>query len=277
MIPPLEESRKHDPRDGWKIISPAQAASLFEQRAKNRPLKEHRAQVIANEILAGAWRPNGETIVFDDKGRPIDCQHRLRACVLANKPIEAYCVFGIPAKFFASFDQGSARAGCDIAALMDFSNATTIAAVARLAIEYTDGTIAKTGQGKLSTERLRVYMDRNRDRLTNAVSAAMKHRNGIVKLIPISHAAFAYYMNAEAHAPQAETFLERLSTGAGLKKGDSLLLFRQRMTDIIGEKHKLRQTDKLALIIKTWNAFLADKTIAVLRWKSDVEAFPRFS
>lgn len=271
----LVRSRKADPRNGCYFITPAQAADLLEHGAKNRPLREHRAQSIADEILAGAWKVNGESIVFDDKGRLVDGQHRLRACELANKTIEVFCVFGIPSKYFASFDQGHGRGGNDIAALMEFRNANCIAACARLVIEFTDGTIAKTGI-RMPNERLRAYMDRNREALTSAVDAVLKVQTGIRKLIPLSHAAFVYYMNASAHGDRALEFLEKLSTGAGLHKGDAVLLFRQRMTDLIGEKHVLRQMDKLALIIKTWNAFLVNKPLGVLRWKSDVEPFPRF-
>lgn len=276
MVPTLTRSRKQDPRDGWYLITPAQAGALLEHGGKNRPLKEFRAQKIAADILDGAWRPNGESFIFDDKGRPIDCQHRLRGCVLANKPIEGYCVFDIPSKYFPSFDQGAARGGNDLAALLDFANANLVAACTRLAMEYAAESIGKTGRRGMASERLRLYMERNRERLTTAVSTTVKFRTGIVKLIPLSHAAFVYYMNMEAHSRQALEFLEKLSSGAGLHKGDSLLLFRQRMTDLVGEKHKLRQDDKLALIIKTWNAFLAGKPIALLRWKRDVEAFPRF-
>lgn len=275
--PILTRSRKHDSRDGWYSITPPQAAALLNGMGKNRPLKEHQAQRIADDIMNGLWRPNGETIIFDEKGRPIDCQHRLRACVLANKPIETYCVFGIPARFFPSFDQGKARGGSDLAALMNFSNANLIAATSRLAIMYEDGTLGQTGTRAMPSERLKQYYERHRDRLTEAVAMAMKFRAGIVKLIPMSHASFAYYVTNDLHPEQATIFIERLATGVDLKKGDAIIAFRQRMLDLVGVKHRLRQTEKLALLIKAWNAFLEGKPITILRWKTDTEVFPRFN
>lgn len=268
--------RKWNRRDGWYQISPAEAIALLNDGARNRPLREARAQKIAAEIKAGTWRENGESVIFDGNGRLIDGQHRLRACVLADRPIVVFCVFGVPAKFFPSFDQGKVRGGDDLAALMDFSNATSVAAVARLAIMYADGALTKTGQPPMASERLRLFMDRNREGLTDAVEFSNKFRKGIVKLIPISHAAFLYFMNRiEPERSRAADFIERLATGIGLHKGDALLLFRTRMVDLIGEKHKLTQTQKLALLIKAWNAFLAGKQVGVLRLRDD-EPFPKF-
>jgi len=108
------------------------------------------------------------------------------------------------------------------------------------------------------------------------VRATLKFRRGLVKLAPMSHVTFVYYMTHGAHPQQASVFIERLATGAGLKKGDSILLFRERMKDMVGQKHRLLQSEKVALLIKTWNAFLGERPIALLRWKREVEVFPAF-
>lgn len=268
-------TEKPGPRDGWYEISPAQAQFLLERGARNRPLKEVRAQRIAAEIQAGTWRPNGETIIFDDKGRCVDGQHRLRGCVLADKSIKAYCVFDIPARFFPSFDQGVSRGGSDTAALMGFSNYNTVAAVARLAIQYADGSIDKSQA--CSNDRLRLYMERNREKLTTAVSVVVRLRKGLMKLVPPSYPAFLYYVAAETQPFRALDFVEKLASGEGLKRGDGLLLFRQRMTELIGDKHAVRPNHKLALLVKAWNAYVQDKPIGTLKWNSEVELFPRIT
>lgn len=268
--------KKWNGRDGWYEITPAIAAELLERAAKNRPLKEWRAQQLAAEIGAGQWRANGESVVFDERGRLIDGQHRLRACVLAGRAFVVYCIFDVSGKVFPSFDQGAARNGGDLASLMGFDNSSAVAAVATLAIDYEDRTIDKTGKRKLPPERRRSYMDRHRDRITAAVTAAIKYRNGLEGLVPLSHAAFTYYMVSEQNNGLAEEFLEKLATGTGLNNGDALLLFRKRMTALIGEKHKMAKAERVALLIKAWNAFIAGKKVGVLRWRSDVETFPAF-
>ena len=276
MLPPMKRLRPPDPRDGPYSIDPQLAIVMLDGGAPNRPLNDRRAQRFAAAAAAGTWRCNGETIVFDEKDRLMDGQTRLRAIVLANKPIETYCIFGVPYKFFPTFDQGAMRNGGDLAATIKFQNYNTVASVARMAIFYADGVIGKTGQMPLAAERLRLFLDRHRDDLDAAVVAALRHRKGIWKLIPISHAAFAFYMTAGANRDRAQEFLEKLSTGVGLQKGDGLLLFRARMQDLIGHKHKLLQVDKLALLIKTWNAFIGKRPMGTLKWNREVETFPRF-
>lgn len=49
----------------------------------NRPFMEGWAKTLCQEILAGNWRFNGESIILTDKGRVLSGQHRLAALVLA--------------------------------------------------------------------------------------------------------------------------------------------------------------------------------------------------
>jgi hypothetical protein len=269
--------RKPHAKDGWYEITPLDAQELLDHRAKNRHLREFRAQECASDIAANVWRENGETIVFDEREHVMDGQTRLRGVVIAGKPITSYCVFGVPYKFFPSLDQGKSRGGSDLAGLMGFKNESAVAAVARLGILHAEKKMLSTGkQARIKNDRLRLYLDRNKERIGAAVRAAYERRNGIVKLVPISQAAFVYYMVSEVHPNEAGHFLDKLATGAGLQKGDALLLFRERMRNLIGQKHTLLSVEKLALLVKSWNAFIAGKPCGTLKWNREVEQFPLF-
>ncbi len=278
MLPKtMKRMRPPDPRDGWYEITPAEAQWILDHGAKNRPLKESRARRYCADIKAGIFKPNGESAIFDERDRCVDGQHRMLGIVLAQKPAVIYCVFGVPSKYFASIDQGSLRSGGDIAGTMGFTNYSMVAAIAHLAIGYTDGSLASTGpSAKIPGDALRLYMERHRERLELTAAETLKHRTGIVRLVPISHAGFVYFMNPDAGRAMLDDFLEKLATGAKLHKGDALLLFRQRMLDLIGQKHQLTQKEKVAFIIKTWNAFRANRPLGALKWNSAVETFPQF-
>lgn len=261
-------------RDGWYELTPAIAQGLLETASANRPLREARAARIAADITRNAWRVNGETIVFDERGRLLDGQHRLRACVLAQKPIVCYCIFGIPARLFSSFDQGMARNGFDIAALMEFPNAALVAATARLAIAYADGTLKGGFSGKLPNDQLRLYLERHRDALTGAGRMAVQHAKNLAHLMPTSHAAFMVYMTFEKEPARTAEFLEKVATGVGLHKGEPILVFRQRMIDLNASSATLPAHHRLAMLIKTWNAFRAKRQVLLLRF-IDGEAYPQ--
>ena len=270
-------NRKSDSRDGWYLITPAMAMEILENRDPNRPLRDFRAQLIGNDMAAKKWRANGEPLIFDEKGHLLDGQHRLRACILADAPFETYCIFGIPRTCFPSFDQGSSRSGGDLAATMGFQNYMVAAAAARLVIEYDGGTIGKTGNAaRIPNERIKEFLSRNRDQLQAAAKTTTLLQKGIRRLVPLSHVCFLFYKNCESHEKQACDFIEKLSSGANLRNGDPVLLFRNRMDALKGSRHQLLQSEKLALLIKTWNAFLCSRSLGVLKWNSASEPFPTF-
>ena len=73
---------------------------------------------------------------------------------------------------------------------------------------------------------------------------------------------------------KAGIFANGVMTGEGLNAGSPMLLLRNRMIALKGETHKLLSYEKLALTIRAWNYFLADRTIGVLKWSPSKEAFP---
>jgi hypothetical protein len=270
----IKSNRGHSHLDGWYIITPEIAADIFANRAKNRPLKEHHAQVMAAEMRTKTYRPNGEPLIFNEDGELSDGQNRIRACIIANVPFETYCIFGIPKKYFPSFDQGKPRAGNDLAALMGFKSWNAVAATARLAIEYADGTIGRTGKGKFPNERLKVYLERNRSGLEEAVQYVQSFKKDLAGLVPVSHVSFLFYIVREKHPAKAEEFIEKLSSGDSLQRGSPILLLRERMRALVGRKHELDKAHKLVLLIKAWKAFIQGRSVGTLKWAA-AEPFPR--
>lgn len=54
-----------------------------DNNSKNRPLDEAHVRKLAQDLLNGHWRFNGETIVIGDRGQVLSGQHRLLALILA--------------------------------------------------------------------------------------------------------------------------------------------------------------------------------------------------
>lgn len=263
---------RRDPRDGWYEIGPKDAIDLLANSRNNRTLSEWRAQHLCGQILEGHWRENGETVIFDAKGRLLDGQHRLRGIILANRAIVTLCVFGVPEIFFATMDQGANRSGAHLAGIMHFENASVVAGVGRLAIWREENKLGKTGKGKLDSETLRLYLKQHAVALAESVGRAVKLR-GLIRLVPMSQAAFLHYMTRQH--PRAMEFLDQLANGTNLHKGDAVLVFRHRMLATAGARHTLHHgsDEPLALLIKAWNSFLVRKPLTLIRWTTD-EAFP---
>jgi len=75
----------------------------------NRKLRESRAAGLARAIVAGKWTLTHQAIAFSKKGRLLDGQHRLRAIILANIPIQCVVARDVPEDAFAYMDAGLPR------------------------------------------------------------------------------------------------------------------------------------------------------------------------
>lgn len=95
-------------QDMVSTITPKAAADLLERNKNIRRLSKRRVSHLAEVIEAEYWEPgNGETIKLDIEGNVVDGQHRLAACVMADKPIQAFVMVDIPS--VSEVDRASSR------------------------------------------------------------------------------------------------------------------------------------------------------------------------
>src|ERR1700689_2182609 len=100
------------------LLTPELAAQLLDHNNLNRPLNDQHVKRIANQILAGKWKFNGDTIKLSVKKDVLDGQHRLWAVMESKVPIETIIVEGIEAEAFATIDTlRKPRSGADVLAL----------------------------------------------------------------------------------------------------------------------------------------------------------------
>lgn len=112
-------------------VTPKMAATWLGDMIQNRPLSRLSVKKYANDMLTGEWAINGETIKFDAKGRLIDGQHRLRACIESGTTFKTYVVRGLEAdKAIHSIDSGKSRTKGDFLQFHGFKNANSLAAAA---------------------------------------------------------------------------------------------------------------------------------------------------
>ena len=69
-------------------------------------------ETYARDMAAGDFALT-ETIIVSDKGRTMNCQHRLNACILSGKPIDAVMIMGVPDSAFLKLDSGEKRRPVD--------------------------------------------------------------------------------------------------------------------------------------------------------------------
>lgn len=103
-------------------ITPEIASEMLKHNVGNRKINQANVKRIAEDMLAGDYKLNGETIKIYEDGTLADGQHRLTACVLANVPFQTYIVRNIKKDVLPTIDCGKTRGlveslnmiGCDV-------------------------------------------------------------------------------------------------------------------------------------------------------------------
>lgn len=270
---------KPNPKDGWYEIPPSEAQKILEDQGRNRPLSEWWASILAEDIASGEYEMNGEPLIFDESGVLLDGQHRLRACVIANKPLRTYVVFGVPRKFFDTLDQGRKRTAGHVEAMAGTHHANATAAVVKKIIEH-DVLGERYGNEKFRRGvppwQVRAFMRKHKPDVEASVGLVKGYQAKLGKSLPPAAVGFVHYRAAKKDPGKASAWLHALATMEGLSMktgGSAILLLRRRLTKAIETGEKVDASERTALLAKTWLAFHNDDPIAQLRWARG-EKFP---
>lgn len=82
-------------------VTPTLAASYLAMNKLNRDRSSGHVRRLADAMLSGAWKENGDTIVFNC-GRLIDGQHRLAAIIESGVTVKMLIVEGVDADAFTT-------------------------------------------------------------------------------------------------------------------------------------------------------------------------------
>lgn len=278
---------------GVEDFSPKVAAEIIERQTENRPLSQRRVDDIARQIREGRWMVNGETIIFDWFDRLIDGQHRLWACIEADKTIRSHVVRGVDPASFVTIDTGRTRDAKDLLAIRGEANAIVLSGVLRLiwrwemfekfkpilfsrksvrkTSEVDESPIGKrwTTQHTASPRELEEILTRHPDcrRWVKKVSAQ--------RICPQAALAFACYWIASngAKVDEIESFIYFVSEGANMPTTDPLYRVHKRFRDQKMAKSKGRRAvdpiEAVALLVKAWNYSRAGQKIENIVWRTD--------
>lgn len=274
-----------------ETITPVMAKKWLETMVSNRPLSDSKSLEYAIEMEEGKWVLNGETIKFNGNGALFDGQHRLQACILAEKPFKSYVVRGIEDKMaFATVDVGKLRSGGDIFGLSGYKDPNNAAACTMWIYMYRNGGL-RFGQGGPSRRYTQTEMDKSlllqkigkmkvrstiitkeallqfslqyKKRISEALLFVERCKPG--KIVSKATLAAAYILFSEKNMDQAEKFCQDLCSGVNLSQQDPALVLRERLMANKASKSKLGRGDIFFFILKAWNKRRAGEKVKNLK------------
>lgn len=277
-----------------EFITPDLADLYLKTMVGNRHPSDKRVVEYALSMEAGQWRLNGETIKFDDGGRLIDGQQRLRACGLANVGFSTYVVRGLTdPEAFATVDIGKVRSHADVFAINGWQNNRVASAAAMLVYCVQNNMLSwggplpvrpkRSGVLKRFENRLplvdpvpRDVLDRFADGIRPDLEQAVRFANSsrAKKLLPAATIAGLYYLFKKNTVSAADQFFTDLGDGLGLKRDDPVYVLRERLLGMRAPGVRSERWAVVGLTIKAWNKRRANAPLSRLVVAQD-EPFPK--
>lgn len=283
--PMTEKSAQPEPTAQWMNVTPAMAKDWLENKMPvNRNLSTDNLKSIASDMNRDNFPQTGDSIKFCWNGNLLDGQHRLQGIVSSGKMQRLLVVTGLDPEVFTYLDLGRKRNAADALSIEGVESASKIAAMIKFIINYKRGKFLAMVKGTQQDKRYRLT---NRD----VVDFMREHQESIQESYPYGHGAgnrdkvlsgsnmsglhYIFKTLTPDAGRDADYFFHALAIGSDLAKDSPIFLLRQRLITDLRSKKKMPPLEKVALVIKAWNAYRQNRKIKALTWSSVQEAFPK--
>jgi len=249
-------------------VTPVEAQRLLDENnfEDNRKISQPWVVYLARQMEKGLWQLNGEPLIFDERGKLLNGQHRLSAVVLYGKPVEFLVVRGVKTKSFTTLDQNRVRSAGQVFGMQDEKHGFLLAALCRKVFCWeNEGHLG--GKRKISPDELHEVLE-DHPELREAAEVGKIVNNEVP--VDGSMVAFCYWLFAQSNKARAKRFFEGLETSVAAYKGDPVIVLRKRF---FRERDKNRRrwgaTELLAIFIRAWNYYAKNEPIKNLAIKPD--------
>ncbi len=250
-------------------ITPARAAELLANNTHNRSVNQRSVDRLTATILAGEWQFNAQPIQVAKDGTLLDGQHRLLACVKANRSIQSLIVWNAQVSSQETMDMGKSRSVADILRLRGYKNQSVIAALGRrIALaevygfkagitisfrEISNGAILRAAESITDISRYTTQ--------SKAVADLCKFNSGLT--------GYLMWWLDQVDRVDSEYFWDKLYTGDGLQNGEAIYALRQFALnrDVKNRGTYLHNIQTAGIVLKAWNKFRSGEPVARLNFR----------
>lgn len=239
---------KKEPLVEIVTLTPVLASLLLDRNPINRPISKRNKDELKQDVSAGRYVFNGESIVISDAGTLNDGQHRCQTVLETGVPIRTVIVFGPKEETRFTVDSGRSKSVSNYLAMKGRKYTNVLGAASGYILLWKESGRIARHDARPSKQAILDAADRFKgiDTSVEFTADAMKSCR--------SHAvvAFAHYAFWKASSREAaDHFVTKLIEGDGLQKGDPILYCRNRL---IGMGRGVDAGTRAELIFKCWNA-----------------------
>ncbi|WP_229670449.1 hypothetical protein [Microlunatus endophyticus] len=221
----------------------------------------------------GDWKVTHQGVAVDTNGVLVDGQHRLAAVIEAGVSVEMTVFMDVPADTFDVLDTGKKRNAADVLAIEGEKSTMQLASMVRTVWLYDnrpDLTWAG-GNASVTNHQILETLERNpKIRDFVVLGDQLSQEVGMIK----SAAGAASYLVSRVNLPnKLQPWFDGVIDGAGLKRGDARLKFRNLMLNMArrqaGEVRRRRDTrEHVGLYLTAFNAWAAKEPVSRLQYSA---------
>lgn len=271
------------------LVTKEIADAILALNAGNRPWITGWAEELADRMASGRWKRTGEPFIIARQGAVNEGQHRAKAISICGIPQVIDITFGVDRDAFDVTGVGRTRSAAHVLAIAGHAaNATRAASISNLLIRYSrylrgeasslpkaSGNISR-GAGTVAHDAIRRFMDKMAPEIATAIKITEGKKGFLVLRNAVGGAA---HVITSRHNPRLSAiFWEAVMSGVNLSDDSPALRLRERLQANAAAKAKYGEDEKLALTLKAWLAFSANKPVRELRVRMkgpQGEDFPR--
>ncbi len=247
------------------IVTPALASGWLQKADGLHRVNPRAVTNYARAIEQGAWKLNGDPIIFSDRDKLLDGYARLKACVKAGKAFKTLVVWDIKSGGFDTIDSVRKRTLGDILHIRREPNGRQLAAALMIVWRYRNGDLL-TQKKQPSAGELLGILDGNpgiRESIRVVADAA--------PILPLGLGAALHHLFEHLSPDRAKEFFQQFVDG---DENSPAKLLNRSLFSMAERKGRRLQPMMLALSIKAWNAFYGGSSIKILKYAQDDEKFP---
>lgn len=259
-----------------ELIDPDRALEYLASNLSNRRLNKQHVISLAAAMERGEWHLNGQSISFDSEGKLQDGQHRLTAVVKSGITVQMLVVRNVDPSARPTIDVGRKRKVSDELTMRGERNTTTMSALLTM-IRRIDGMPGSGANVVLTSVMALEMVDKDPDfREAAAIAEALR---GFVSM-PSSVTAYCQYHFGKVSKEAAELFWEPFQSGTFSGSDDPRFVLQRTLTRYAKDPRFssgqfMNKKLQAALTFRAWNAWRKDRTVKSLRWRPDVDDFPK--
>jgi hypothetical protein len=205
------------------------------------------------QMDADGWKVNGEALKFSTDGKLLDGQHRLEACVRANKPFRSTVVVGLEPETQATMDDNRRRTVHDQVLLQGMNLPKAASAAARWLLLIRLGTIGRA-QRSTNQEILEV-LHRHPGLAQSAEAIRDKDVVALPSIILTMHYIGSQLLNQLA---KANAFVEVMASGVPAYEGDPVHAWREELSKAARKQHNVSAKLQWLGAVHAWNLFVTN-------------------